>query len=40
MLIDREEENDWVAQFEINLPRSREMEQPYLRFLRLGPLTS
>jgi superfamily II RNA helicase len=40
MLIDREEENDWVAQFEINLPKSRELEEPHLRFLRLGPLTS
>jgi superfamily II RNA helicase len=38
MLIDREEENDWVAQFEVNLPRSRETEQPHLRFIRIGPL--
>jgi hypothetical protein len=38
MLIDREEENDWVAQFEIDIPRSRETEEPWLRFLRIGPL--
>src|SRR5688572_11723306 len=40
MLIDREQENDWVAQFEVNLPLSRQSEEPHLRFLRLGPLTT
>jgi hypothetical protein len=40
MLIDREEENDWVGQFEIDISKSRQTEQPHLRFLRLGPLVS
>ena len=40
MLIDREEENDWVTQFEIDIPRSRETEEPHLRFIRFGPLVS
>jgi superfamily II RNA helicase len=40
MLIDREDENDWVAEFEANIPRSRETEEPHLRFVRIGPLTS
>jgi hypothetical protein len=40
MLIDREEENDWVAVFEVDIPRSRKAEEPWLRFVRLGPLTA
>jgi len=40
MLIDREEDNDWVAMFEVGIPRSRQAEEPWLRFVRLGPLTS
>src|SRR5688572_8570892 len=32
MLIDREDENDWVAEFEVSIPRSRELEEPHLRF--------
>jgi hypothetical protein len=40
MLIDREEENDWVAAFEVDIPRSQKAEEPWLRFVRLGPLTA
>jgi hypothetical protein len=38
MLVDREEQSDWAAIFEIDIPESRRAEEPHLRFVRLGPL--
>jgi hypothetical protein len=38
MLIDPEEKNDWVAEFEVDIHRSRATRQPVLRLLRLGSL--
>jgi hypothetical protein len=39
MLIDPDEHNDWVAEFEVDLVQSRELEEPVVRLLRIGPLT-
>jgi hypothetical protein len=39
MLVDPEEHNDWVAEFEVDLGRSRETAEPALRLVRLGSLT-
>jgi hypothetical protein len=39
MLVDPEEHNDWVAEFEVDLARSREAAEPMLRLVRLGSLT-
>jgi hypothetical protein len=39
MLVDPEEHNDWVAEFEVDLGRSREAAEPVLRLVRLGSLT-
>jgi superfamily II RNA helicase len=39
MLVDPEEHNDWVAEFEADLGRSRETAEPVLRLIRLGSLT-
>lgn len=38
MLIDPEEHNDWVAEFDVDLNLSREKGQPVLTLLRIGPL--
>jgi hypothetical protein len=38
MLVDPEEHNDWVAEFEVDLARSSEAEEPVLRLVRLGNL--
>jgi superfamily II RNA helicase len=38
MLVDPEEHNDWVAEFEVDLAESRKAEEPVLRFVRLGNL--
>jgi len=38
MLIDPEEKNDWVAEFELDLPQSRAAAEPHLRLLKIGPL--
>ena len=38
MLVDPEEHNDWVAEFEVDLGRSREIAEPVLRLVRLGSL--
>jgi hypothetical protein len=38
MLVDPAEANDWVAEFEADLPRSREAAAPVLRLIRIGPL--
>ena len=37
MLVDSEGLNDWVAELEVDLPRSREAGQPVLALRRLGP---
>ena len=38
MLVDPEEHNDWVAEFEVDLAESRKVGAPALRFRRLGSL--
>ena len=38
MLVDPEGHNDWVAEFEVDLARSRELREPALRLRRLGSL--
>lgn len=40
MLVDPEGINDWTAEFDVDLGRSREMGEPALRLRRLGPLTA
>jgi superfamily II RNA helicase len=39
MLVDPEEHNDWVAEFEVDLARSREMAEPALRLVRLSEVS-
>jgi len=38
MLVDPEAHNDWVAEFEVNLPQCRERGEPMLHLVRIGPL--
>ncbi len=38
MLVDPEGHNDWVAEFEVDLARSRQAGEPALRLRRLGSL--
>jgi len=38
MLIDPEELNDWVAEFEVDLPQSRAAKEPHLRLRKIGTL--
>jgi superfamily II RNA helicase len=38
MLVDTADQNDWVAEWQIDLAASREREAPVLRLLRLEPL--
>jgi superfamily II RNA helicase len=38
MLVDPDEHNDWVAEFEVDLPESRAANEPFLRLGRLGTL--
>ena len=38
MLIDPAEANDWVAEFDVDLPASRTASEPVLKLLRLGSL--
>lgn len=40
MLVDPEEHNDWVAEFEVDLAASRTAGQPALHLRRLGPLAN
>ena len=40
MLVDPEENNDWVAEFEVSLAESRKIAEPHLMLRRIGPLTS
>jgi hypothetical protein len=37
--VDPEEHNDWVAEFEVDLIKSRELGEPTLRLRRIGRLT-
>ena len=39
MLVDPEEHNDWVAEFEVDLAASRHQNEPVLRLRRIGSLT-
>ncbi|MEO7676707.1 MAG: DUF3516 domain-containing protein, partial [Verrucomicrobiota bacterium] len=36
MLIDPEEMNDWVAEFEVDLEESRQKSEPVIRLVRIG----
>jgi hypothetical protein len=38
MLVDPEGNNDWVAEFDVDLARSRVSNEPFLRLRRLGTL--
>lgn len=38
MLVDPEEHNDWVAEFEEDLAQSRVLGEPFLRLRRIGSL--
>jgi superfamily II RNA helicase len=38
MLVDPEEHNDWVAEFEVDLAQSRALGEPFLRLRRIGGL--
>jgi hypothetical protein len=40
MLVDPEEANDWVAEFEIDLAASRAANEPVIRLRRIGNLTA
>ena len=39
MLVDPEENNDWVAEFEIDLSESRKLGEPVMKLRRMGSLT-
>ena len=39
MLVDPEDHNDWVAEFEVDLVESRKSGEPFLRLRRIGSLT-
>jgi hypothetical protein len=39
MLVDPEEHNDWVAEFEVDLASSRKAGEPVMRLRRIGNLT-
>ena len=38
MLVDPKEDNDWVAEFAVDLGESRKQGTPTLRLMRIGPL--
>ncbi|MGA2243212.1 MAG: DUF3516 domain-containing protein [Verrucomicrobiota bacterium] len=38
MLVDPEEDNDWVAEFEVDLAQSRTLGEPFLQLRRIGSL--
>ena len=38
MLVDPEEHNDWVAEFEVDLAESRKAGEPIMKLIRLGIL--
>jgi hypothetical protein len=39
MLVDPDEHNDWVAEFEVDLGESRQAAEPVVKLQRMGPLT-
>ena len=39
MLVDPDEHNDWVAEFDVDLTESRKLGEPFLRLRRIGSLT-
>jgi hypothetical protein len=39
MLVDPEAQNDWAAEFDVDLDESRKSDEPVLRLRRLGSLT-
>ncbi len=39
MLVDPEGDNDWVAEFEVDLAESRKKGEPVMRLRRMGSLT-
>jgi hypothetical protein len=38
MLVDPEEHNDWVAEFDVDLDESRKANEPVIRLARIGVL--
>jgi superfamily II RNA helicase len=39
ILVDPDEHNDWVAEFEVDLPKSKETGEPFVRLRRIGSVT-
>ncbi len=39
MMVDPDGDNDWVAEFEVDLAESRKSDEPFLRLRRIGSLT-
>jgi hypothetical protein len=40
MLVDPDEHNDWVAEFEVDLAESRKAAEPAIRLRKIGNLGS
>ena len=40
MIIDPDHQNDWVAEFQADLIKSREEGKPVMRLVRFGPLAT
>ena len=40
MLVDPEQANDWVAEFQVDIPASKAKGEPVMQFMKFGPLTS
>jgi hypothetical protein len=38
VIVDPEGANDWIVEFEVDLVRSREMEQPVMTLIKIAPL--
>jgi len=38
MLVDKDEHNDWVVEFTVNLAESRKTGEPHLSLVRIGTL--
>jgi hypothetical protein len=39
MIVDPDQSNDWVAEFQVDLAKSREEGEPAMRLVKLGALT-
>ena len=39
MLVDPEENNDWVVEFQLDLAESRKLGEPVLKLVKIGSLT-